>query len=79
MHNIETSDLGDSPAQSPQYEELVEIVTQALARLNIEWPAEIQEVQRKSESDEHFQQSASQPPNRGLPFFQDLHTDVSRS
>lgn len=46
--SIEEGDLGDSPAQSPQYEELLEVVTRAMARLNIEWPAERQEALRKS-------------------------------
>ncbi len=30
------------PPQSPQYEELLEVVTRAFAKLNIDWPAEKQ-------------------------------------
>ncbi len=29
-----------SPIQSPQYEELIELVTRAVAKLNINWPAD---------------------------------------
>lgn len=42
--SIEASDLGDSPAQSPQYKELVQIVTHAVVKLNINRPAEKWEV-----------------------------------
>lgn len=48
--SIEASDLGDSPTQSPQYEELVQIVIRAVAKLNICWPAEKWEAQKKTAS-----------------------------
>ncbi|ROL45180.1 hypothetical protein DPX16_8309 [Anabarilius grahami] len=60
------------------YEELLEVVTHAVARLNIDWPAEKQEVLQQSLLDECFLTSRSQPPHQGLPFFPDLHTEVSR-
>lgn len=41
--SIEASDLGDSPAYSPQCEELVEVVTRTVAKLNIDWLAVRQE------------------------------------
>lgn len=40
--SIDAGDLGDLPALSPQYEELIEVVTCAVVKLNIEWPAEKQ-------------------------------------
>lgn len=42
--SIEPGDLKDSSPQSPIYEELVEVVTRAVARLSIVWPAERQDI-----------------------------------
>lgn len=39
----------------------------------------MQEVHPKSKLDERFLHSKSLPPRRGLPFFPDLHTELSRS
>ncbi len=36
--DVESADY--SPIQSPQYEELLEVVTRAVAKLNIDWPAD---------------------------------------
>ncbi len=43
-----------SPTQSPQNEELLEVVTRAVAKLNIDWPAEKQAEPQKSKHDERF-------------------------
>ncbi len=43
-----------SPPQSPQYEELLEVVARAVAKLNIDWPAEKQAEPQKSKLDECF-------------------------
>ncbi|XP_067291819.1 scavenger receptor cysteine-rich domain-containing group B protein-like [Pseudorasbora parva] len=67
---------------SPACEELVEVLTRAVARLNIDWPTERYEAGRKrtSKLDERFLPShASEPQRRGLPFLHDLHTEVARS
>ncbi len=72
--DVENADY--SPIQSPQYEELLEVVTRAVAKLNIDLPAENQTKKQKSKLDEHFLRSKSR---RSLPFFPDLHTEVSRS
>ncbi|KAI2657205.1 hypothetical protein H4Q32_021306 [Labeo rohita] len=40
--------------QSPQYEELLEVVTRAVAKLNIDWPAEKQAEPQRSKLDERF-------------------------
>ncbi|KAI2646068.1 Transposon Ty3-G Gag-Pol polyprotein [Labeo rohita] len=61
-----------SAPQFPQYEELLEVATRAVAKLNIDWPAEPQVEPQKSKLDERFLQEIS-------PFFPDLHTEVSRS
>ncbi len=68
-----------SPIQSPQYEELLEVVTRAVAKLNIDWPADDQTEKQRSKLDERFLRSKSLPLLRSLPFFSDLHTEVSRS
>lgn len=41
--SIEVGDMADLPTLSPQYEELVEVVIRAVAKLNIKWSAEKQE------------------------------------
>ncbi len=74
---MESSDY--LPIQSPQYEELLEVFTHVVAKLNIVWPAENQTEQQKSKLDERFLRSKSLPPCRSLPFFPDLHTEVWRS
>lgn len=45
---IDAGDIGDSPAISPQYEELIKFVSCAVSKLNIDWPAKKWEAQRKS-------------------------------
>ncbi len=70
---------GFSPTLSPQYEELLEVVTRAVAKLNINWPADDQTEEQRSKLDERFLRSKSLPLRRSLPFFPDLHTEVSRS
>ncbi len=64
-----------SPIQSPQYEELIEVATRAVTKLNIDDPTEKQ----RSKLDERFLRSKSLPLRRSLPFFPNLHTEVSRS
>ncbi|ROL23517.1 hypothetical protein DPX16_18785 [Anabarilius grahami] len=54
VESIEAGDVEDSPPHSSLYEKLVEIVTCAVARLNIDWPAERQDVRPKSKLDECF-------------------------
>ncbi|ROL49822.1 hypothetical protein DPX16_1193 [Anabarilius grahami] len=78
--SVATGESEDSPLHSPASEELLEVLSRAVARLNIDWPAEKQEQAVKSKLDERFLPSRSaQPPRRALPFFPDLHTEVSRS
>ncbi len=67
------------PPQSPQYEELLEVVTRAVGKLNIDWPADNQIEKQRSKLDERFLRSKSLPLRQSLPFFPDLHIEVSRS
>ncbi len=69
----------DEPPQSLQYEELLEVVTRAVDKLKIDWPAEQQTESRGSKLDERFLRARPPPPHRSLPFFPDLHTEVCRS
>lgn len=54
-------EVEDFPPHTPAYEELMEVVTRAVARLNIDWPAEKQDVCPKSKLDLRFLPSQSQP------------------
>ncbi len=78
--SAERDESVDLPPQSVLFEELLEVVTRAVAELNIDWPAE-KECQEcpKIKLDERFLRSKSPPLRRGLPFFPDLYTGVSRS
>ncbi len=66
--------IEDSPPQSPQYEELLEVVTHAVDKLSIGWLAEKQAELQKSELDERFLPTKQLPPCQSLPFFPDIHT-----
>jgi len=66
---IDAGDIKDSPPHTPTYERVMEVVTCTVAKLNIDWPAEKQEVQKKSLLDKRFLPSRSQPPHWGLHFF----------
>ncbi|KAK9959463.1 hypothetical protein ABG768_009588, partial [Culter alburnus] len=86
MLNISSSEEVDvesvddvPPSALPAYEELLEVVTRAVEKLNIEWPVEKAESRVKSKLDERFLPPRSLPQRRGLPFFPDLHAEVSRS
>ncbi len=60
----------DFPPQSVLFEELLEVVTRAVANLNIDWPAGNWRRERpKSKLDERFLCLKSPPPRRGLQFF----------
>ncbi|KAI2647437.1 Transposon Ty3-G Gag-Pol polyprotein [Labeo rohita] len=65
-------------SRKSQYEELLEVVTRAVAKLNIDWPAEKQAELQRSKLDERFLRNRPPPSRWSLPFFPDLHTNVSR-
>lgn len=43
--SVKVEDFEDSPVLSPAYEKLVEVVTRAMFKFNIDWPAEKQEAE----------------------------------
>lgn len=61
MEDVEEDETVDSPPQTIQYEELLEVVTHVVARLNINWPTEKLEECPKSKLDECFQWSRPLP------------------
>lgn len=65
--NITAGETKVLPPHSPAYEELVEVVTRAVTKLNFDWLTESQNACPKL--DLHFLPSKVQPPCRGLPFF----------
>lgn len=80
--HISSSEAGESEdlsLHSPACDELVGMITHAVAKLNIEWPADKQVPRQRSKLDEVFLLSHAQPPHQCLPFFPDLCTEVFRS
>ncbi|KAL0157243.1 hypothetical protein M9458_048489, partial [Cirrhinus mrigala] len=75
--DVENVDEVSAP-QSPQYKEMLEVVTRVVAKLNIDWPAESQAESQRIKLDERFLQSRPPSARRSLPFFPDLHTEVVR-
>lgn len=74
---VETEDHETPLSQG--YEELLEVVTRAVAKLSVDWPQDQQQVTPISKLDERYLKKRVQPQRRGLPFFPDLHTEVSKS
>ncbi len=54
------------PPVSPQYEELLEVMTHAVAKLNISWPSEEHAEPQTSKLDERFLRAKRSPPTRSL-------------
>ncbi len=74
---VDVESVKYSPPQSPKYEELLEVVTRVVAKLNIDWPTEKQAESQKSKLDERFLRTKPLPPCRSLPFFpQSPHRSV---
>ncbi len=76
---IDVESVDDVPSHSPQYEELVDVVTRAVAKLIINWSAECHVELQRGKLDGRFLWFKTPPPHQSLPFFPDLHTEVSRS
>ncbi|KAL0170481.1 hypothetical protein M9458_035077, partial [Cirrhinus mrigala] len=62
-----------SSSKEVDVESVEEVVTRAVAKLNIDWPAKTLAEPQQSRLDERFLRT-----RRSLPFFPDLHTEVSR-
>ncbi|KAF4110501.1 hypothetical protein G5714_007532 [Onychostoma macrolepis] len=70
---------GQEARPSPAYSELVDVLSRATEKLSIDWPDEPRESQ-SSKLDERFLSGPnSRPERRKLPFFSDLHHEITRS
>ncbi|KAF4114059.1 hypothetical protein G5714_004282 [Onychostoma macrolepis] len=70
---------GQEARPSAAYSELVDVLSRATEKLSIDWPNEPRESQ-SSKLDERFLSGPnSRPERRKLPFFSDLHHEISRS
>ncbi len=70
---------GQEAQPSPAYTELVEVLAHAIEKLNLDWPDEPRESQSSKLDERFLSGSGSRPMRRKLPFFPDLHHEVSRS
>ncbi len=67
--SVEQNEAVGLPPQSVSFEELLEVVTRAVAKSKIEWPGDKEHQEHpKSKLDECSLRSRSLPPHRGLPF-----------
>ncbi len=70
---------GQEARPSAAYSELVDVLSRATEKLVLDWPDEPRE-SRASKLDERFLIGAhSKPERRKLPFFSDLHREISSS
>ncbi len=70
---------GQEVRPSAAYSELVDVLSRATEKLSLDWPDEPRESQA-SKLDERFLSGLnSRPERRKLPFFSDLHQEISRS
>ncbi len=70
---------GQEVRPSVAYSELVDVLSRATEKLSLDWPDEPRESQA-SKLDERFLSGPnSRPERRKLPFFNDLHQEISRS
>ncbi|KAK9967694.1 hypothetical protein ABG768_002073, partial [Culter alburnus] len=70
---------GQEAGPSAAYSELINVLSHATEKLVIDWPDEPRESQ-SSKLDERFLSGPnSRPVRRKLPFFSDLHSEISRS
>ncbi len=70
---------GQEAQPSPAYTELVEVLAHAIEKLSLDLPDEPRESQSSKLDERFLSGSGSRPTRRKLPFFPDLHHEVSRS
>ncbi len=77
---VESATSVRSSRDEKAYEELLEVVTRAVDRLHLDWPQE-QETSKCSKLDDRYLSGGQGegPQRRSLPFFGDLHDEVTRS
>ncbi|KAM9440467.1 E3 ubiquitin-protein ligase RNF14-like [Clarias gariepinus] len=69
-----------SSKEDKEYEELLKVITRAVERLHIDWPQE-QAFPKRSKLDDKFLSGGQElePQRRSLPFFDDLHNELTHS
>lgn len=77
--SVSARETAEPLLQTLRYEKLLEVLTRAVARLDLAWPAEPRTANLASKLGERFLKLRHAPANWGLPFFPDLHTAVARS
>ncbi len=70
---------GQEAQSSPAYIELVEFLVRATEKLSLDWSNEPSESQSSTLDERFLSGSGPRPTRRKLPFFPDLHYEVSRS
>ncbi len=73
LSSSEEVDMGNAgetaPSLSPQYKELVEVITRAVAKLSLDWPTERFIEPQRGKLDERHMQFKTSPSHRSLAFF----------
>ena len=70
---------GQEARPTAAYAELVEVLSRATEKLAIDWPDEPRESQSSKLDERLLSGPNSRPQRRKLPFFSDLHHEISRS
>ncbi len=70
---------GQEAQPSAAYSELVDVLSHATEKLSLDWPDEPRESQASKRDERFLSGSNSRPERRKLPFFSDLHQEISRS
>ncbi|KAI2645180.1 Lamina-associated polypeptide 2, isoform alpha [Labeo rohita] len=85
IRQLEEQELLDEEKQSepsqsscPTYEELLEVVERATARLDLPWKR-MKKVAPRGHLDEHFLSDHNPPAQVSLPFLPDLHSEVVKA
>ncbi|XP_077081417.1 uncharacterized protein LOC143735218 [Siphateles boraxobius] len=70
---------GQEARPTAAYAELVDVLSRATEKLTIDWPDEPRESQSSKLDERLLSGPNSRPQRRKLPFFSDLHHEISRS
>ncbi|XP_032363307.1 uncharacterized protein LOC116675969 [Etheostoma spectabile] len=79
VEDFRVSDRRHQKSAAPDYDELLDVVTRAVAKLGLDWPQAVRELNAGGRLDDRFLRSHSVPPRRSMPFFPDLHSELCRS
>ncbi len=70
---------GQEARPSAAYSELVDVLSHVTEKLSLDWPDEPRESQASKRDERFLSGPNSRPERRKLPFFSDLHQEISRS